>query len=284
MHVFVLGSGQDGGIPQPDCPCGNCRAAAADPAKRRLPACVAFQGASGLPFLIDATPAFPEQIARLRALAGIPPGPGRGLPLAGILLTHAHMGHYMGLVQLGREAAHTRGFPLYGTAAMRGFLAANKPFSYLFTRGEIDFRALAPGRSDALEGGLAVTAFHVPHRNEDADTVGYAVTEGGRTFVYVPDADLFPPDLVDRIRAADLALVDGTFYTHEEVMGSGREDAGLIPHPPIHQTRALLAGSRGRVTYTHLNHTNRALADPGLAHGIAASGLGLASDGDVLEA
>lgn len=284
MRVYVLGSGQDGGVPQADCPCGNCRAAAADPAKRRLPACVAVQGASGLPFLVDATPAFPEQIARLRTLAGIPAGPGRGLPLAGILLTHAHMGHYLGLVQLGREAAHTRGFPLYGTAAMREFLAANKPFSYLFTRGEIDFRVLAPGRRDALEGGLAVTAFHVPHRNEDADTVGYAMTEGDRTFVYVPDADLFPPDLVDRIRAADLALVDGTFYTHEEVMGSGREDAGLIPHPPIRETRALLAGSRGRVTYTHLNHTNRALADPDLARGIAASGLGLASDGDVLEA
>ncbi len=282
MRVYVLGSGQDGGVPQADCPCPHCRAAASDAAKRRLPACVAFRGDSGLPFLIDATPAFPEQMERLRTLAGIPAGPGRGLPVAGIFLTHAHMGHYLGLVQLGKEAAHTRRFPVYGTAAMRTFLSENRPFSHLFERDEIDFRILDPGQAIEPAPGISVTAFSVPHRNEDADTVGYEIAGGGKRAVYIPDADTFPPDVVERIRAADLALVDGTFWTLAELGLSGR-DARSVGHPPIEETRALFARPRGTFRYTHLNHTNRALGDPALAGGLAADGLGIAEDGQVFD-
>lgn len=280
MRVFVLGTAQDGGVPQMDCLCPHCRAADADAALRRLPACAAVQAEGEPPVLVDATPSLPEQARLLRRLTGGPgTAAGPSLPFQAILLTHAHMGHYAGLLQLGREAAHAQLFPVYGTSRMEAFLAENRPFAHLFERREIRFNTVEPGRTFAL-GGLSVTALPVPHRNEDTDTVAYRIQRDGLTFLYVPDADAFPPSLVAEIRAADLALVDGTFYTHDEA-APRREDLRQIPHPPIAESRKALARPAGRVLFTHLNHTNRLLSDPSIAADLAAWGLGVAADGQV---
>lgn len=45
-------------------------------------------------------------------MVDVPGGDERPLELGGILLTHAHTGHYTGLLQLGKEEADTRGVPV----------------------------------------------------------------------------------------------------------------------------------------------------------------------------
>lgn len=283
MRAFLLGTAQDGGIPQADCACLRCAAAAADPALRRLPSCVAVAAGDSPPVLLDAAWALPEQAARLRRMREKGTGAERMLPFAAILLTHAHMGHYTGLVHLGREGASARAFPVHCTRAMGDFLAANRPFAHLLDRGEINLRLFEPGVPFAPAPGLRATAIEVPHRNEDADTVCFRMESDGRSLLYLPDADVLPAPLVAEIRAADLALVDGTFYTHDEVAPGGRADGAAVPHPPVRETRKALAGARGRVLYTHLNHTNPLLSDADLAAGLAADGLGIAPEGAMIE-
>src|SRR5215468_2345754 len=119
-HAVVLGITQDGGMPQAGCRQAVCVAARKDPSKRLHVASLGLvDPASGKRFLIDATPDFPEQMERLG-----------GLPDA-ILLTHAHIGHYLGLAQLGREVLGARRVPVYATPSMARFLRANSPWKRL---------------------------------------------------------------------------------------------------------------------------------------------------------
>jgi pyrroloquinoline quinone biosynthesis protein B len=235
-------------------------------------ASVAVVGSTGRVLLVDATPDLPEQLALVATATGRRVG-----DVDGVLLTHAHMGHYLGLAFLGREAMHARALPLLGTARMLAFLRANRPWSHLLERGEVVPRAVAPGEPFDLDG-VSVEPFLSPHRAEDTDTIGLDLRGPARRVVYVPDADVFPPDVVARVRSADEALVDGTFSSPDELPRSATE----VPHPWVRDSVVVLAGGRGRVRFTHLNHTNP-VADPeGPAARALPAGFGVARDGDVL--
>jgi pyrroloquinoline quinone biosynthesis protein B len=208
-------------------------------------ASIALVGESGRALLVDATPDLPAQLAALAAVLGRP------RPVERLLLTHAHAGHYLGLAWLGREAMDVKGLPVSGTERMGAFLAANRPWSHLLDRGQVAFEALRPPRPLDFDG-LAVTPFLVPHRAEDTDTVGLEVRGPRSRVVYVPDADRFPDDLAARVRGADVALVDGTFFHAEELPRAATE----VPHPFVKESVARLAGAKGPVWFTHLNHTN----------------------------
>ena len=251
-RVLVLGTAQDGGIPHAGCGCATCRAAHAEPARRRRVASIAVVGETERVLLVDATPDLARQLANLAARIG------RARPdLDGLVLTHAHVGHYLGLAFLGREAMNVEGLPLYVTPSMADFLRANRPWAWLVERGQVEPEVVEPGDAFTFDG-VHVETFLSPHRAEDTDTIGVEVRGPRRRLAYVPDADRFPPGLVDRIREADVALVDGTFYDASEIPG---RDLAEIPHPFVADSAALLADPRGEVYFTHLNHTNR-LLDP----------------------
>jgi pyrroloquinoline quinone biosynthesis protein B len=164
VEALVLGTAQDGGVPHLACRQELCVAARADPSRRRLVASLGLvDPAAEKRFLIDATPDFAQQVERLG-----------GMPDA-ILLTHAHIGHYLGLAQLGREVAGTRALPVYCTASMAKFLRENRPWSRLVERGNIALREVEPGKEFLLTANLRATAMRVPHRDEDSDTVAYLV-------------------------------------------------------------------------------------------------------------
>jgi pyrroloquinoline quinone biosynthesis protein B len=250
--LAVLGIAQDGGMPHLGCtspPCSDARAG------RRRPEKVACLGLrhqpSGESYVFDATPDFPAQ---LHALTG-----GR-LP-DGIFLTHAHIGHYTGLMYLGREVAGAHGVPVHATARMADYLARNGPWSALVTDGRVVLRVLDPDRPVELPHGLRVTAFKVPHRDEYSDTVGYRIEGPRRKAAFIPDIDRWDKwdrsvhDLADGV---DLLFVDGTFSSPNELPG---RDVSEIPHPLMRETRALVRGTRARLLFIHLNHTNRALVD-----------------------
>jgi pyrroloquinoline quinone biosynthesis protein B len=252
--LHVLGTAQDGGLPHAGCGCPNCEAARVDPWRRRRVACVGVVGVTGKRLLVDATPDLPEQIEALRRAAGA----ADALPDA-LLLTHAHVGHYLGLAWFGREALSTRGLPVRATASMAAFLGRHRPWAHLVDRGEIALEPLEPGRPFDFDG-VRVEAFPSPHRAEDSDTVGLEVSAGGRRVCYLPDADRLTDDLVRRIGAADVALVDGTFFHAEELPG---RDLSTVPHPFVAESVVRLAPARD-VRFTHLNHSNALLQpEPG---------------------
>jgi pyrroloquinoline quinone biosynthesis protein B len=225
---------------------------------------------AGKRFVIDATPDFEAQVARL---GGLPDG---------ILLTHAHIGHYLGLAQLGREVVNAREMPVYCTPSMARFLRENGPWKRLVTLGNIAIHEIEPDREFALTDSLHVTALRVPHRDEDSDTVAYLVAGPSRKLLWLPDIDKWEKwdrRVEDLVRETDIAFLDGTFSSAEEIPGRSLAE---IPHPLVPETVARLlkaSVSPHEVFFIHLNHTNRLLWDGAAVRQLRRKGFGVASEG-----
>jgi pyrroloquinoline quinone biosynthesis protein B len=272
--AILLGTAQDGGLPQAGCECAHCQAARADPAQRRWVACLGLvDRAARQSLLIDATPDLREQLHTLRQWAP-------GCPLAGVVLTHAHAGHYAGLIHLGREAWNTRSLPVYASARMGSFLRANAPWSQLAALDNIRLRPLAPGQAVPLSPRLSLLPLSVPHRDEFSDTLAFEVHGPSRRLFYCPDIDDWDGwdrDLRDLVANMDVALLDGTFFGAEEVPG---RDLASIPHPLVTDTAGRLVGVDSDVRLIHFNHSNP-LVRPGPERDwLAAQGIGVGSLGD----
>lgn len=288
----VLGTAQDGGLPHAACTCVRCERARHDPAFRRAVASLALvvpaPGGAAEVYLVDATPDLREQLDRL---ADVRPGAAAGrvdrAPVSGVFLTHAHVGHYLGLAFFGYEAVHAPGLPVWASRRMAGFLRANGPWSQLVELGNVELRELEPGRPVELAGGVRVVPFAAPHRDEYADTLGFRIEGPRRSLIYLPDTDswaawetaaggLHPAELIGGV---DVALLDGTFYSPDELPG---RSVGAIGHPLIPRTMELLAGlDATRVLFTHLNHSNPAL-EPGSTarRAIEAAGFAVLAEGE----
>jgi pyrroloquinoline quinone biosynthesis protein B len=274
-EVRVLGIAQDGGVPHIGCTQALCVGARRDPARRERVAALGLVDDDGRRFLVDATPDIASQIESLNAGRS---NVDRRRPVDGILLTHAHVGHYAGLLFLGREALGADAVPVYATPRMARFLRDNAPWSELVARRHIALAEVTPGEEFAL-GRFRAVAIPVPHRDELSDTVGYRVRGRGGAVLYVPDVDKWERwdrRLEDEVAAVDLALLDGTFYEAGELPGRNMAE---VPHPFVPETIARIPASlRGRVRFVHLNHTNRLLWD---AAARTASAIAVARDGDV---
>ena len=246
--ALLLGVAQDGGVPQAGCDCPTCRRAWEDPRWRHPVVCLGLVDEEEGFYLIDATPDFPEQ---LRTLSASLPG-GR---LSGILLTHAHVGHYTGLIHLGKEVQDVRGVPLYVSQRMARFLQENAPWSGLVRRGNVELRVIEPETPFHLSPRLSVTPIPVPHRDEYSDTLAFLVRGATKALFYCPDIDSWDRwdrDLRGFLAGVNIALLDGTFFSADE-LGRGVEE---VPHPPVYETAKELAGTRCDVRFIHLNHTN----------------------------
>ncbi len=254
--VVVLGVAQDGGYPQAGTKPGD--AWAAD--RRRLVSSLAIvDPASGERWLIEATPDFREQLHLLDQIAPVAGVPG----LAGIFLTHAHVGHYTGLIHLGHEVIGADGVPVYAMPRMHEFLSTNGPWDQLVRFRNIELRRLEEGTPIRLNGRISVVPFRVPHRDEYSETVGYRIQGPSRTVVFLPDIDKWERwdewgvgvDTV--VAGADVAYLDGTFYADGEVPG---RDMAAIPHPFIVETMRRFerapAAERAKIRFIHLNRSN----------------------------
>ncbi len=239
-------------MPHPGCSKSPCAEAFAGTRRAEKVSCVGLVNrALGVAYMFDATPDFPAQ---LHALTG-------GRAPDGIFLTHAHVGHYTGLMYLGKEAMASTRVPVYATARMGDFLRANGPWSMLVENHYIDLRTLSPDRTVELAGGVRVTPLRVPHRDEFSDTVGFLIEGPRASALFIPDIDKWEKwdrsirDLANRV---DVALLDGTFASLDELPG---RDIASVPHPLMSETRALLDGTRAQLWFIHLNHSNPALVD-----------------------
>lgn len=280
FELVVLGVAQDGGLPHVGCQKPCCIEARR--AGRTLgPACLAIlDRESGRSVLLEATPAIESQLALFRAATGTEEAPRH--PVDAVLITHAHIGHYTGLIHFGREVASTRAIPVHVTARMAEFLRTNGPWSQLVALDQIRPTVLRPGATFSPIDGITVTAIEVPHRDEFSDTVAFRVSGPERTILFCPDIDRYEGDILERLLdGVDVAYLDATFYDGRKLPGRNLNE---IPHPPMVVSMDLLQERvrerPGSVRFIHLNHTNPALHDEEIRASIEARGFRVAEQGE----
>ena len=255
-NIIVLGTTQDGGFPHTGCSEKCCREAWKDTGKKRLIASLGVISKKDC-FLVDITPDFKYQLRLIEHHLDEKPH------ISGICITHAHLGHYMGLLELGLEVMNTDAIPVYVMPKMKSFLENNAPFSQLLELNNIRLFIIQENAPINVFKDINIIPFQVPHRNEYSETVGYRIQTSRKSVLYIPDIDSWDgwyADINELIKENDIALLDGTFYVKSELQN---RDVSAIPHPSIRESMkqfsALDKVDKKKVYFTHLNHTNNVL-------------------------
>lgn len=279
-ELVVLGIAQDGGLPHLGCQ-KPCCIEARQTGRILSPACLAIvDHVEGTSVLIEATPRVEAQLALLRSVTKTPEKPRR--PTDAILITHAHIGHYTGLIHFGREVASTRGIPLHVSSRMERFLTENGPWSQLIELEQLSPKAFTPGVPFSPIDGITVTAIAVPHRDEFSDTVAFRIEGPTQTVTFCPDIDRLVDSAAESLfNGSHVVYFDATFYDGRELPDRKLSE---IPHPPMVVTMERFA-ERGRtdpgsIRFIHLNHTNPALHDREIIEDLEGRGFLIAAEGE----
>lgn len=280
--LIVLGVAQDAGYPQAGCTKSCCAHHYHKGVAGRSVSCLGLSDpVSGKLWMFDATPDFREQWRTLQKF-----NPKLYQP-DGIFLTHAHIGHYTGLMQLGREVMNTNRVQVYTMSRMAEYLSLNGPWSQLVELNNIEINRMREDSSVALDNGIHVTPLLVPHRDEFSETVGFVIASDRKRILFIPDIDKW--DRWDRsiekvLAGVDIAFVDGTFFKNGELKN---RDMSQIPHPFIQESMEHLShlpdSEKSKVYFTHFNHTNPLLWDEESRKVIESKGFGYAYEGQEIE-
>jgi pyrroloquinoline quinone biosynthesis protein B len=257
VFLVVLGTLQDAGSPHIACKKDCCLHLFAHPDEsRKVVSLGVVDAGNRKKFLFEATPDIARQIKYLRDFNW---ACDQETP-DGIFLTHAHIGHYSGLMYLGKEGMDARQVPVFAMPGMKDFLEKNGPWSQLVARQNISLRLLREGEAVRLTSNLSVTPFAVPHRDEFSETVGFTIAGPSRKALFIPDIDKWSrwkKDIVEELKQVDYAFVDATFFDGKEI---NNRDMSEIPHPSVTESMALFSPlspeERQKVVFIHLNHTN----------------------------
>ena len=253
-YVVVLGIAQDGGAPHAACTKDCCVDRWNNPRLHNMVSSIGIVDPStDEVWMIDATPDFSMQLNTLTM--------DQKRLFKGVFLTHAHIGHYTGLIHLGREVMGAKQVPVYAMPKMETFLTKNGPWSQLVELQNIDIKSLQNENSVKLNKNLSITPFLVPHRDEFSETVGYKIEGPNKSLIFIPDIDKWEKwaeSIQEIVKENDFSLLDGTFYDINELPG---RDMSKIPHPFIVESMEVLEdiSSKSEVYFIHLNHTNPAL-------------------------
>lgn len=261
--LFVLGIAQDAGYPQVACTRSCCAPAWKDPQLKKFVVALALVDSVAKKWwLIEATPDLKEQLHYFHELTGhhYPYLPD------GILITHAHMGHYTGLMLLGREALNTRNLPVYVLGKMKRFLETNGPWAQLVQLQNIQLRELVPEQKHTLHEDVTVQPFTVPHRDEFSETAGFWLVKGQRTYLFIPDIDKWQKwnkPITEAVGLADVAFLDATFSSPDELPNRNMNE---VPHPLVTETVELFERVKPtalpKIRLIHFNHTNPLMWNP----------------------
>ena len=251
-YVVVLGIAQDAGFPQTNCKKSCCSQVWNDLSKREKVSSIGLcDPKTKTTWLFDATPDFKDQLSILQS---------DEFSLKGIFLTHGHMGHYTGLLHLGKEAMGANAVSTFVMPRMASFLKDNGPWSQLVDLKNIQLEIMTSGEAVSLGNDISVTPLLVPHRDEFTETVGYVIAHNEKELLFIPDIDKWhkwDTDILKLIERVDYALVDATFYRNGEIRG---RDMSLIPHPFVEESLELFSrlseAHKRKIHFIHLNHTN----------------------------
>ncbi|MFK8161630.1 MAG: MBL fold metallo-hydrolase [Lewinella sp.] len=259
VSLVVLGNVQDAGAPHIACKKDCCRELFDNPdPKRQVTSLGLIDRISGKTYLFEASPDLPRQTKMLKTIADV----DEELP-DGIFLTHAHIGHYAGLMYLGKEATNAKQVPVYAMPRMRSFLTNDGPWSQLVSNNNIALQQLTADSTILLTPQLQVTPFQVPHRDEFSETVGYLISGPHQKALFIPDIDKWEKwdrQIEDLIAEVDYAFLDGTFYDAAEL---NTRDISQIPHPFVSESMRRFAplsrDEKDKINFLHFNHTNKLL-------------------------
>jgi pyrroloquinoline quinone biosynthesis protein B len=242
MRAKILGTAQDGGIPHLGCECEACSTARDDRTKQRFTASLkVYDEEKGTNYLFDATPDIRFQVDDTY--------------IDGIFLGHGELGTITGLLYLGKESINANMVPVYCTASVHDYLKDNYAFRLLIDRNNIVINEFE--NEQPIEAmGFSVTPIDVVHRYVPTDTHAFMINTDDTKLLYMTDIDYWTEEALQHVRNADIALIDGTFWSEEEIDRFER-----VPHPPIQETLEKLADADTEIYFMHLNHTNPVL-DP----------------------
>ena len=251
--IVILGTAQDAGYPQIGCNNKCCKKYWDKKVAKQKVSCLAlFDPVTNQKLIFDATPDLTAQIHEADKLQ-------KG-NLAGIFLTHAHIGHYTGLMYLGREALNAKEIPVYAMPRMYDYLKTNGPWSQLVSLKNIELKKLEADSTIKLTGSISVAPILVPHRDEFSETVGYSIKTGNKTVLFIPDIDKWRKwnrDIKQMIKEYDYLFLDGTFYKDGELPGRNIKE---VPHPFVRESvdhfKELSLTEKQKVFFIHFNHTN----------------------------
>jgi len=279
-YAVVLGVAQDAGYPQAGCNKNCCKDAWKDHSKRKNVSCIALvDPISKEQWIFDATPDVKYQLQLLEKKSGIN-------PLSGIFITHAHIGHYTGLMHFGREVIGSKSLPVYCMKRMQDFIKSNAPWDQLVKIQNINLKLLKNDSSIILNERIYITPFLVPHRGEYSETVGYKINANKKSLIFIPDIDKWEQwniNITELIKKVDYAFLDGTFYENGEL----NRDMSEIPHPFVKESMELFSKlplyDKQKIHFIHMNHTNPLLLEGSRAQKeVEQKGFSVAKEGMII--
>lgn len=278
-YIVVLGVAQDGGYPHMGCQKNCCKMAWKTPDLRKNVVSLALVDPVNKKWwLFEASPDIKQQLQdfRLQTKAQYPYLPD------GVFITHAHIGHYTGLMEFGREVMATKNLKVYVLPKLKSYLEQNGPWSQLVKLNNIHLIGLTADQSISILNNT-ITAFTVPHRDEYSETAGFKIITPTRKYLFIPDVDKWNKwgkNVIDEIKTVDVALLDATFYTHKELENRAIAE---VPHPLVKETEELLKTensiTKNKVYFIHFNHTNPLLWDIETQKQVLKNGFNLAKQG-----
>src|SRR3954451_6138548 len=294
VRVRILGSAAGGGFPQWNCRCPTCEAARSGAAIPRMQSSIAIRGERGPWFLGNASPDLRQQLEQL-------PDEGdravRAAPVAAVLLTDAEIDHTAGLLLLRESSAPLR---VYGSAEVRRALTDGYPVLRILTEySGVEWRTLEAGAAGALDGSsLEVERFaaggdaprYFPEAEAEASGLTFRDRETGGVLTYLPGLARLDDDVLTRLGASDVVLVDGTCWRDDELarLGISERTARQMGHVPLSgadgSLAVLAALERPRGGLVHINNTNPVLLEGSPERdAVLRAGLEVADDGLELE-
>lgn len=254
-YIQVLGIVQDAGYPHIGCEKDCC--SVLSPGEYFVSCLGLVDKTNNKRYLFDATPDIHNQLNLVEKFPN-------GNIVDGIFLTHAHIGHYTGLMYLGREGLGGDNIKVYALKRMVKFLTKNGPWDQLVKLNNISLQTISNNKFVKLSENILVIPIKVPHRDEYSETVGYKIIGKSKKLLFIPDIDKWDEwekSIVDEVKLVDYAFIDGTFYNGSEL----NRDLSEIPHPSIEETLELFSNQplaeKNKIYFIHINHTNPILTN-----------------------
>ena len=293
LRARILGAAAGGGLPQWNCGCTNCNLARAGKIPPQSQSSVAVSGNGRDWAILNASPDIRDQMAKAPELH---PTGLRDMPLRSVLVTNGDIDHVAGLLVLREQQK----FDLFATGEIHDVLAQNPMFDAL--RADcVDRKKIALDQPVEIAPDLTATLFAVPGKVplylegdevqtdlEGEQTVGVALSAGGKTGYYIPGCALVTPTLADRVRGADLVMFDGTLWRDDEMIANGlsQKTGQRMGHISMSGEEGSIEAFKdlniSRKIFVHMNNSNPVL-NPGSEERRAAEAAGWTVGEDGME-
>ena len=258
-YIYILGNVQDAGLPHIGCQHKFCKEKFSEFEEYFTTSIAVVDPVEKKYILFEASPDIPYQLNYLEKEIF-----NEFLLPESIFITHAHIGHYTGLMYFGREALGAKNLIIKVLPKMSNFLKTNGPWSQLVDINNIKIQNLSFGSKTNELRNITVTPIQVPHRDEYSETAGFIIEGRNKKALFIPDIDKWEKwdkNLIQLVYEFDYLLLDATFYDSKEI----NRDISEIPHPLVTETINLLDDlspeHKNKVYFIHMNHTNLML-DP----------------------